>query len=203
MKRVLLFFSVILISCHNNNSQESSAKAATLQKAWQFKGIRGSKLEFIDGSHFDTHLYDLKYIGKIEATGKQPYFIVSGQDCDGCDENTSLYFHSPSDGEMKVSEGQNRYDFPGLEKDYETEEPNFSTRVFYGEVLPNCKGLIWYRSDYLPNGQIAYSTFFAKISRKGIEDVSYKGVQKMGTTIRLVKKGLCNEIPGQEFSSEP
>lgn len=54
-----------------------------------------------DGSKFQTTLYDLKVIGKLRTKKKFPYYILSGVGCNGCDANTSIYIHSPSDGPMK------------------------------------------------------------------------------------------------------
>lgn len=58
-------------------------------------------LSLPDGSKFKTSLYGMKVIGQLRTTKKVPYFILSGTTCTGCDENVSIYIHSPSDGPMK------------------------------------------------------------------------------------------------------
>src|SRR5215467_16067752 len=72
-----------------------------------------------DGSKFKTTLYGLNVIGELKTAHKLPYYILSGVGCDGCDANTSLYIHSPSDGPMKNEGEQRRFYYPGRELDYQ------------------------------------------------------------------------------------
>jgi hypothetical protein len=66
-----------------------------------------------DGSKFKTALYGMKVIGQLRTTKKAPYFILSGTTCTECDENISIYIHSPSDGAMKNEGEQRRFAYSG------------------------------------------------------------------------------------------
>jgi hypothetical protein len=55
----------------------------------------------------------MKVIGQLRTTKKAPYFILSGTTCTECDENISIYIHSPSDGAMKNEGEQRRFAYSG------------------------------------------------------------------------------------------
>ena len=86
---------------------------------WNFKSISGSIINFGNGKPFNTHLYELKYIGQIPNGDQIPFFIFSGRDCNECDAHISIYIHSPKDGKLTIENGQNRYQYPGKESDIE------------------------------------------------------------------------------------
>src|SRR5690348_1105894 len=58
-------------------------------------------LDLPNGSKFQTTLYGLAVMGRLHATNKLPYYVLSGVGCQECDANVSIYIHSPSDGPMK------------------------------------------------------------------------------------------------------
>jgi hypothetical protein len=80
---------------------------------------------------------------------KTPFLIFSGRDCDECDANISIYIHSPSNGHLKIENGENRYGFPGSERDFENKNILYKARAFYGQVLPGIRGVIWYQKQLM------------------------------------------------------
>ncbi|MCW3105883.1 MAG: hypothetical protein JWQ09_389 [Segetibacter sp.] len=178
-------------------------KANQISNEWVFDRVDSSRLVFKNEKVFDTHLYGLKYTGQITAKEKAPFLIFSGRDCDECDANISIYIHSPSDGQLAVDYGQNRYQYPGTEKDFETDSLLYVARAFYGQVLDNTKGVIWYESRLLENGKMGRGIFLVQIKNGTLKDTSYNDSGSLDKTITLMKKGLCKEIKGQDFTSEP
>jgi len=213
MTKLLLIISGLffLSACSiDNRSKDTDKKIVdTLNQVtnvsdnWIFDKVDSTKLLFKNSKSFDTHLYELQYIGQINLQNKAPFLIFSGRDCNECDANISIYIHSPSDGQLTVDYGQNRYQYPGTERDYETDSLTYISRAFYGQVLDNTKGVIWYEKRLLENGKMGNRIFLTKVDNGFIKDTLYQDNGTIEQTISLLKKGLCKEIKGQQFSSEP
>jgi hypothetical protein len=170
---------------------------------WEFNKVQDSKLIFKGGQTLETNLFELEYIGQVSADNKSPYLIFSGRDCNECDANISIYIHSPADGKLIIDHGQNRYQYPGTEKDYETDSVLYIARAFYGQVLENISGVIWYENRLLENGKMGRFVFLASIDNGSLKDTTYEDTGKLDRTIILKNKGLCKEIKGREYTSEP
>ncbi len=212
MRRLTYILTILfLVGCgtndkskgHLNQSTDSLTTHTKDNSDWSFEKAQESKLFFKGGQTFETNLFDLEYIGQVPANNKAPFLIISGRDCNECDANISIYIHSPSDGKLVIDDGQNRYQYPGTEKDYETDSVLYISRAFYGEVLENTKGVIWYVNSLLENGKMGRSVFLSYIDNGSLKDTTYEDKGKLGETINLVKKGLCNEIVGRQYTSEP
>lgn len=158
-----------------------------------------------DGSKFQTTLYHLKVLGTLTTEKKKPYFIMSGVGCDECDANTSIYIHSPSDGPMKNEGEQDRFTYPGREKDYEHGELVYEGRMFFGDCVqghPNA--LVSF--DRLLNQDKTWGTAVTLAEVKAdVLTVSQLNadVPDIATTLNRVQKHICKEIPGMDRSSEP
>lgn len=172
-------------------------------KEWTFDKVKDSIIVFKNGQTINTKLFDLQFIGQIPVANKAPYFIFSGRDCNECDANISIYIHSPSDGQLKVEYGENRYQYPGTEKDYETDSVLYISRAFYGQVLENINGVIWYANHLLENGKMGRFVFLSHIENGSLKDTTYDDNGGLNQTINLMKKGFCKEIAGRQYSSEP
>ena len=186
--------------CESDSNQLAQSFANT---DWIFDKVENGKLVFKNGRTLDTKLFELAFIGQISLDNKSPYFILSGRDCNECDANISIYIHSPNDGQLKVDHGQNRFQYPGMEKDYETESVLYISRAFYGQVLENIKGVIWYENKLLKNGKMGRSVFLLHINNGSLKDTTYDDNGKLRETINLLKKGKCSEITGRQYTSEP
>ena len=209
-RKIYILIAVLLLGCTTKNNEKASGQLPDTsltknqtQTVWLFDKVVGSKLVFKDSKSFETNLFELKYIGQLEQEGHAPFFIFSGRDCDECDENISIYIHSPEQGQLAVANGQNRYQYPGTEKDYESDTIFYQARTFYGQVLENFKGVIWYQNQLLENGKRESSVFLSYIDNNSIKDTLFAGNGNLKQTISLMNKGLCIEIKGREYTSEP
>jgi hypothetical protein len=212
MRQLTYILTILFLSsCGTNDNSKSniiqtSDSLTTNSKAnidWTFDKVQGSKIIFKDGQIFETNLFELEYIGQVSADNKAPFLIFSGRDCNECDANISIYIHSPSDGRLVVDHGQNRYQYPGKEKDYETDSVLYISRAFYGQVLEDINGVIWYENRLLENGKMGRFVFLSRIDNGSLKDTTYEDTGKLDHTIILKNKGLCKEIKGREYTSEP
>jgi hypothetical protein len=209
-RKTYLLIAVLLIGCTTKNNekalgqlQDTALTKNQTPTVWQFDKVVGSKLVFNDNKSIETNLFGLKSIGQIECDGHAPFFIFSGRDCNDCDANISIYIHSPEQGQIAVEDGQNRYQYPGKEKDYESDVIFYKARAFFGQVLENIKGVIWYQDQLLENGKRENSVFLAYIDNNTVKDSLLAGNGNLKQTLSLMNKGLCFEIKGQEYTSEP
>ncbi|WP_400193027.1 hypothetical protein [Hymenobacter sp. B81] len=180
------------------------AAAAQAQKdAWLFQQVAGSVLKFRDGQEYDTRLLQPAYIGQI-ANGRQaPYLIFAGRYCNQCDANPGLYIHSPANGTLAVANGQNRYARPGTEHYYADYSPIYRARAFYGQVLDNTKGVIWYQQHRQADNSWRKSVFLVALTPGGQRDTTLADQGQLATTLKLLKQGQCREIEGSDYPSEP
>lgn len=171
---------------------------------WTFYKVDGTKLIFKEGPVFDTELVDLEYIGQIDIDKNAPFFIYSGRFCDECDANIAIYFHSPRHGQVNVENGDNRYGYPGRERDYETDSLIYQARAFYGEVLKGVKGIVWYQKTLMEDNSFQNSVFIARLDGESIKGEEIKGYEKhLQETLSLNKSGKNKEIKGRDYISEP
>jgi hypothetical protein len=198
---VLLLTTLLFTSC--NNSDRKRHEVEEQSSKWIFDKTDSSVLKFKNGKKFDTHLYELKYIGQIKNGIKAPFLIFSGRDCDECDENISIYIHSPANGPLTVANGHDSYGFPGTEQDYENDSLVYKARAFYGQVLPNINGVIWYQLQLMEDNSYQHSAFLVDL-RNGLQkDTVFRDTSKLKLTLNLLKQGLCREIKGVDYTSEP
>lgn len=202
MKLIYVLAAVILLNTgfttdynHIHQSQNTNE--------WSFDKVRAQTLQFKSGKSYKTDLYDLKYIGQIANSNKAPFLIFSGRECSECDANISIYIHSPANGHLNVQNGENRYGFPGTIRDYENNQPVSRSRVFYGQVLPDIKGVIWYQEELTVKNTWQKSTFLVNLTDGTKKETKTKGEEKLKLTQQLVAQGLCKEIKGMDITSEP
>ncbi len=210
---IRLFFLFLLmcswVSCETTddskkNSEESVNGTKELNSAgWLFERVEGSKLVFQNGNAVETKLFDLKYVGQLEVADKAPYLIFSGRYCSNCDAIISIYVYSPSDKQLQVERGQNRYQYPGVVRDYHTDRIRYSSRAFYGQVMENTNGIVWYESRIMENGENGDFVYLVNLKNGELKDTIYPYNGEMDQTMALLKKGVCKEIPGRHYTSEP
>jgi hypothetical protein len=211
MKSLLPILCILLFACkaHYSSDKSDSILKEKVQSTnqsesnWRFKKIEGSKIVFENGRTIETKLFNLEYIDQIEVVNKDPYFIFSGVDCDNCDANVSIYIHSPSDGQLIVDQGKNKYSYPGKEFDYLTDSLIYECRVFYGQVLPINKGVIWYQRTYLKDKVWENSIFIVDLTGMTKVHRFLDDNDLLQQTLLLYNEGLCKEIEGLNYSSEP
>jgi hypothetical protein len=207
-KILLVCYSVCFLNLKDSTSKPMKTQLLEQQTdakklIWDFEKIEGNKLYFKNGEQLKTSLYELKYIGQVPNGNKAPFLILSGRDCDECDANISIYIFSPADGPLKVENGENSYSLPGTERDLEDKNILFKARAFYGLVLSNIKGVIWYQNQLMENGTWKKSIFLVNLNHPDKKEISMKDTGQLQETLNLLKQGLCKEIPGVAYNSEP
>ena len=206
----LLCVLLLVSSCTTNTENKEARKINIVKQArtkdnndWPFEKTFGSVLKFINEKEYNTNLFELKYIGQIQNGEKAPFLIFAGRECDECDANVSIYIHSPSNGLLNVENGENRYQYPGEERDFENDSLLYKSRAFYGQVLPNINGIIWYQNQLMENNSWQKSVFLIEVDQSGKRDSVLKDLGQLEQTLDLQKKGLCTEIKGLKYTSEP
>ena len=158
-----------------------------------------------DGSKFKTTLYGLKIIGQLKTVRKLPYYILSGIGCNGCDANTALYIHSPSDGPMKNEGEQTRFYYPGRELDYQLRKLVYTGRVFLGNCISGHPGaIVWFEKFVGDDERWQSDVVIAEVNS---DNLAVKTIDREMPPVReaevSVQRGQCREIPGTTRFSEP
>jgi hypothetical protein len=158
-----------------------------------------------DGSKFQTTLYGLKVIGKLRTKKKFPYYILSGLGCNGCDANTSIYIHSPSDGPMKNEGEQTRFSYPGSETDYQSGHIVSKTRMFFGDCLsPHPNAVVWFYRTLGDDKKWHDGVSVAEVKDDRLITTELQGaLPKPKDTEVAIRTGLCHEVPGIAAYTEP
>jgi hypothetical protein len=158
-----------------------------------------------NGSKFQTTLYGLKVLGELPATRKLPYYILSGVGCDGCDANTSIYIHSPSDGPMKDEGTQTRYLYPGRESSHTDNSLVYVGRMFFGDcVAGHPDAVIWFERFVGSDRKWHSDVMMAEVKKDDlvVEEIK-RGMPSIREAENSVATGTCQEIPGTNRFSEP
>jgi hypothetical protein len=209
-----LLVIITTLSCSSKNKPRGDTASAiiqdtsitkpiteTLQKeAWKFKHVSGGTIIFEGGKSLQTNLFDLAYIGQLEATNKAPFMILAGRSCTDCDENLSLYIHSPSDGSLTSNGTHPRYSYPGTERDYLDNSILIEARMFYGNCLKDrgsCAA--WVQKERDDAGKFVSSIFLIEVSH----DTLKENRLPLDSTILMTLTTNCKELPGIEITSEP
>lgn len=159
-----------------------------------YKEIKGDTIFFNNGKFFKTGLFDLNYLGQLNTKNKLPYLVLSGRQCDECDENTSIYIHSFSDGLLKQ---QNRYMYPGKLLDYMSNKCIFESKLFIGDCYSK-NSLVWRQLYYDESEKvIADSLFIVKVVADSIIETTIQ------TSLKIKPNNNCQEINGILQSTEP
>ncbi len=162
-------------------------------------------LSLPDGSKFRTTLYNMRIIGQLRTTKKLPYFILAGTTCTECDENTSIYIHSPSDGPMKNEAEQRRFVYPGRETDNETGQPVYEAKMFIGDCLStHPSAVIWLERGIGDDKKWHSSVTVAEVKNDTLLVSQLHGqLPKMAEVQEAVRNRKCQELQGIDGPSEP
>ncbi len=162
-----------------------------------------SALVFEDGTRMETGLYDLRYIGQVQRHGGMPWLIMAGRHCTECDAELALYIHSPSDGALQVANGANARYYPGRILDGETGDPYYEGRVFYGEVLAETGGVIWFERIHQADGTVQEVTTLMDLDGEIPVEQQFMDQERLSKTLELAARGACTEIPGIDQTAAP
>jgi len=162
-------------------------------------------LDLPDGSRFTTSLYGLKVVGQLRTSKKLPYFILSGRSCYECDENISIYIHSPSDGPMKNEAEQRRFLYPGRETDYRDGKPLYEARMFFGDCIPSQpNAVVWFQRQLGDDKKWHEGVFLVTVKDDSLTTQELRhDLPTLGNARDAVQKGNCHELAGVDRPSEP
>ena len=163
--------------------------------------IKGNKIVLANGEIYDPKLYNLSLVGFIDAETKDPYLVMSGRQCMECDANISIYIQSPSDGSLKNEASQARYSYPGSLYDYQTDSLLSESRMFFGEVLPERFGVIWYQQQLDTSNNWVSSVYFAEVIGDTLNGNFVEA--SMNETLAQIRKRLASELARVAYTSEP
>jgi hypothetical protein len=158
-----------------------------------------------DSTTFRTTLFDLRVIGQLPATGRLPYYVMSGRSCVDCDVNLALYVHSPGDGPMRLEAEQPRFPYPGREVFYEDGSPLYEARTFFGDCAadyPNA--VVWYQRQRVDSERWRASALVLQVTGDSLRRIDVdRFPPDVAEAEAAVRAGRCREIPGIDRSSEP
>lgn len=203
MNRILLASSfVFLLACNSPDSDHENQEKEAKPAQWKPAKVEDGKINFENQPSMQIGIYDIKYIDQISIDEKAPFFIMSGRDCKNCDHEIGLYIHSPRNGTLETDSGKNKYQYPRIERNRITDSLIYSSRTFYGEVLPGVRGLVWYETAVSDNGKLVKMVYISEIIKGKLEDRRKEDLGQLQNTLELMKEGKCREIPQRELVSE-
>jgi hypothetical protein len=105
---------------------------------------------------------------------------------------------------MKDEGSQPRFKYPGRERDYD-QKFVYEGRMFYGNCAsghPN--RVIWFERYLRDDQQWHPSIFVAEIKDDNIVSAELRqGAPTVSDAEEMVRKGQCQELPGEEWWAEP
>ena len=167
---------------------------------------RSTTLDYGEGKHFQTRLYDAALLGQLTAPGKEPFLVFSGRSCTECDENRSVYVHSPSDGSMKGQGLDARSTYPGNYYAYDTGKLIARVRMFIGRCTdPSRDAAVWFVHERTENGSWRDKVFVTSVRDGKLDDAeATPPLPRIDVAKAAVAKGRCREIrPIQKAHTEP
>lgn len=193
--RGIIILSLLMLACCGDGRGQYSDAGQSDRKIIDF----GSNLRL------ETDLFEVAYIGRLQAKSKSPYIVLSGKGCTQCDMNTSIYIHSPSDGPLVGGEMAPRYSYPGRVFYYEDNSLVEESRLFLGECLTGLGPVAaWFTKSKNDAGEWEESLFAAEV--RG-DSLARRTLGVPGPYIAQVNaavaEGRCREVPGRDMLSEP
>ena len=201
--RIPIFLSALaLVTCGESEPSTLGGRESDAAR-WTVDGVEGDRIRRANGELIATGLHELEYIGQVRGGAKSPWFVLSGRYCDECDALIALYVHSPGKEPMRIEHGEGALQHPGRLMDGETGEVYYSTRTFFGEVLPGVQGLISYENVIDAGAEGEWYTNLIDLSGAARRDTQYMDTSRLPQTQDLAARGKCQEIKGIDQMSAP
>jgi hypothetical protein len=162
-------------------------------------------LKYSNGRTFRTAVHEPTLIVELNVPDGEPYLVYSGLGCLDCDINRNLYIQSPADGPHESGETGRRYSYPGKYRNYESQSLVETVRTFIGRCTPNGhEGVIWFFNTKLETGAWQRSIYLAQVEyTKLVEYKEPRPEVTLSAATQAVSKGICKELPGKKFTTEP
>ncbi len=157
------------------------------------------------GKAFKTGVYQPRLLAELPNAGGEPFLVIAGLGCSECDINLSIYIHSPSQGPMQEGERAPRFSYPGQYRDYMSNALVESVRMFAGRCTPDgSAGVVWFQTSKVAAGKWRNSTYVAKVEGAGlVETGTPPHTVSLSVAQAAIARGVCSEIPGKRFNTEP
>jgi hypothetical protein len=157
----------------------------------EFDHIDGKTIYFKDSTSVTTNLCGLKFIGEILPANSFRYLIISGRACTSPGAKIFVFIEKPVEDKIIISPESSFYSYPYSH--YNKDGSLFSeSRAFYGEILPDRYGIIWFHKIYLSQNNWKYSVFLAEIIREKIVESSTN--ELLSKTLEQVNTGKAYEF---------
>jgi hypothetical protein len=142
-----------------------------------------------------TGLFDLSYIGSLQSNaGGLPYFLIDAKPCESCQDERKIYVVRPN-GAKPTS-----FVYPGKVFEPKSHALLLESRAFFGECLPR-KGasyVVFQKEKIDRRRSLQTSVFIAEAGKDYFDErLLERHLPSIATTLKLVKKKSCHEIPGR------
>lgn len=156
-------------------------------------------LTFSDGTRLETHLHQVRYIGRLPSQTKSDYVVLSGRGCTECDAGIQLYIHSPSDGALGAEAEQPNYPHPGLLQEWNSDAPGDTIaergHAFIGECISgNEPVVVWLMEERTAPGILKPVTYRARVVADSLRFEAVEPGIPLGHLRARVQQGRCREI---------
>lgn len=166
------------------------------------KEVKGSTLVFADGSTYDTGLKGLQVAGDLDVPGgKGRTLLLADHEVDGL--SGKALFLLDRAPEARTRNLAHAWSAPGEKLDGETGEAFLKVLVYYGTVLPDTNGVIWYEEALMPDGQWRKNTTLLYDGPHGTDTLVFFGKGRLASTQMLAFAGKCKELKGTAERQAP
>lgn len=145
-----------------------------------------------------TDHYDKELISTFKVGENTKAYILYALECMECDANRNLHIVLKNDSTSKIL---SQYPIPGKVYFYENDELIYEARAFYGEILPDTFGMIWYQSGLQDEGQWQSSVYLLEIN--GLEADGREVEAKIEQSLDMVAQKKAFELEGESRTSAP
>lgn len=172
--------------------------AITAHAEWTFEKISGNTLSFRDGAKSESLRVEAgspNFIAVlVDPESNSPYVLYEGRTCASCDEKSTSLYIQRLDGKGKVVS----YVYPGRITDPK-KGLVYDGRAFYGNCLPKVKaGLVTHQREAVDRHGMQKSVLIAEPGPQYVYEVLLeRRLPNVTTTLGLVKRKVCMEIPGK------
>lgn len=170
---------------------------------WDIAGINDSVISFRNGVSITTSLYDVHFVGRLQSEKNSMLLIFSGKDCRDCCSPNAIFLYSPTDKKV-IEPGYAPYDYPGTEYSPGDSTVVYTSRMFYGRVLPSVpNGIIWYQEMLGDDGNYMRSVYLVRLDKNRMkEELILENPPPIEETLYLLQANQCHELGGVDYISE-
>lgn len=174
------------------------------EASWTFDKTSGNSLIFKQDGSSKTETLKTEspspiYIALLtDPESNTPYILYEGRSCASCESTNTSLFLQRLDGKGKTSS----HVYPGRITDPK-KGLVYEGRVFYGNCLPKVKaGLVAHQRESVDRRGMQKSVLIAEPGPQYVYEVLLeRRLPNVKTTLDLVKRKVCFEIPGRSRSS--